>query len=188
MKWIARVFDFLRGPRIFEFIWRLLTKDRVLSEAELQAATSVLGASSIGYGDVRVADGGLLWLIFKFNKRRAFATFHTINIPGSKASSNSRLDLFVHELTHVYQFEIIGSIYIWQALRAQLSSGYRYGGWRQLAKDWQNGKHFADYNREQQGQIAQDYYRKVVAKGLSAEEAISQAYQPFINELRNGQL
>jgi hypothetical protein len=188
MKWIARAFDFLRGPRIFESIWRLLTRDRALSEAEFQAASSVLGASAIRYGDVRVADGGLLWLIFKFNKKRAFATFHTINIPGSGTNFNSRLDIFVHELTHVYQFELIGSIYIWQALRAQWSSGYRYGGWRQLAKDRKSGKHFGDYNREQQAQIAQDYYRKVVAKGLSAENPISQAYEPFINELRNGKL
>ncbi len=188
MKWIARAFDCLRGSRLFEIIWRLLTKDRALSETEFQAASSVLGASSIRYREVRVADGGLLWLIFKFNKSRAFATFHTINIPGSDASSNSRLDVFVHELTHVYQFELIGSIYIWQALRAQWSNGYRYGGWRQLAKDWKKGKHFSDYNREQQGQIAQDYYRKVVAKGLAAANPIYQAYEPFINELRNGKL
>lgn len=184
MKWICRAFDVIHGPRLLEIIWRLLTKVRALSVTEFQAASSVLGASAIRYGDVRVADGGLLWLIFKFNKRRAFATFHTINIP----SSRSRLAVVVHELTHVYQFELIGSIYIWQALRAQWSDGYRYGGWRQLEKDWSNGKHFDDYNREQQGQIAQDYYSKVVAKGLSAEDPVYQAYEPFINELRNGEL
>ncbi len=188
MKWMARVFDFLRGPRLCEVIWRLITKDRALSEAEFKAAASVLGASSIRYGEVRVADGGLLWLIFKFNKRRAFATFHTINIPDSGGGSSPRLDVVVHELVHVYQFEIIGSLYIWQALRAQWSKGYKYGGWRQLAKDRKKGKHFSDYNREQQGQIAQDYYRKVVAKGLAAENPVYQAYEPFINELRNGQL
>ena len=188
MKWIARAFDALRGPRLFEVIWRLLNRDRALSETELKAASSVLGASAIRYGAVRVADGGLLWLIFKFNKGRAFATFHTINIPGSGARSSPRLDIVLHALTQVYHFEIIGSIYIWQALRAQWSNGYRYGGWRQLKRDWNKGKHFGDYNREQQGQIAQDYYRKVVTKGLSAENPVYQAYEPFINELRNGKL
>jgi len=188
MTWIARAFDALHGPRLFEIIWRLLTRDRALSETEFKAASSVLGASAIRYSDVRVADGGLLWLIFKFNKRRAFATFHTINIPGSGAHSRSYLAVVAHELTHVYQFELTGSIYIWQALRAQWSSGYRYGGWRQLEKDWSKGKHFGDYNREQQGQIAQDYYSRVVAKGLSAEDPVYQAYEPFINELRNGEL
>ena len=188
MKWIARAFDALRGPRLFEVIWRLLNRDRALSETELKAASSVLGASAIRYGAVRVADGGLLWLIFKFNKGRAFATFHTINIPSSNARSKSRLAIVVHELTHVYQFELIGSIYIWQALQAQWSKGYRYGGWRQLEKDRESGKHLSDYNREQQGQIAQDYYSKVMAKGLAAEDPVYQAYEPFINELRNGEL
>jgi len=57
-----------------------------------------------------------------------------------------------------------------------------------LAEDWENGRHFRDYNREQQGKIAQDYYSEVVAKGLSAEDPIRQAYEPFIAELRNGEL
>ena len=188
MKWIARAFDALRGPRIFESIWHLLTCDRALDETELKAASSVLGVSAIRYDEVRVADGGLLWLIFKLNKGRAFATFHTINIPDSGGGSSPDLDVVVHELVHVYQFEIIGSIYIWQALRAQCSKGYKYGGWPQLKRDWEKGVHFSDYNREQQGKIAQDYYRKVVAEGLSAENPVTQAYEPFINELRNGKL
>ncbi len=191
MTWICRVFDALRGPRLFEIFWRLLTRVRALSAAELKAASSVLGARAIRYSAVRVADGGLLGLIFRFNRRRSFVTFHTVNMPdsGSGARSSSRLALVVHELTHVYQFELIGSIYIWQALRAQRSvEGYQYDGWRQLVKDWSQGKHFRDYNREQQGQIAQDYYNKVVAKGLSAEDPIYRAYAPFIDELRNGEL
>jgi hypothetical protein len=188
MKWICRVFNALHGPRLCEIIWHLLTRVRALSEAELNAASSVLGASAIQYSAVRVADGRFLWLIFKFNKRRAFATFHTINIPDSSDLSSSHLAIVVHELTHVYQFELIGSIYIWQALRAQRSGGYQYGGWPQLEKDRSKGKHFSDYNREQQGQITQDYYSMVVANGLSAEDPIYKAYELFINELRNGEL
>jgi hypothetical protein len=188
MAWICRVFDALRLPRLSEIIWHLLTRVRALSGDELNAASLVLGASAIRYSAVRVADGRLLRLIFKFNKRRAFATFHTINIPGSGAYSSSLLPLVVHELTHVYQFELVGSIYIWQALRAQRSDGYNYGGWQQLEKDRSKGKHFRDYNREQQGKIAQDYYSMVVAGGLSAEKPIYRAYEPFINELRKGKL
>ena len=94
----------------------------------------------------------------------------------------------MHELTHVYQFELVGSVYIWQALRAQRAAGYRYGGWQQLEKDWSNGKHFGDYNREQQGQIVQDYYRKVGAKELPPEEPMRQAYEHFVDELRNEEL
>ncbi len=49
-------------------------------------------------------------------------------------------------------------------------TGYSYRGWQQLEKDRGNGKHFRDYNREQQAKIAQDYYSAVITKGLSAED------------------
>jgi hypothetical protein len=188
MKWICRVFDTLHLPRLCELIWHLLTRVRALSEDELKAASLVLGANAIGYSAVRVADGRLLRLVFKLNKRRPFTTFHTINIHDPGTHSSQYLAIIAHELTHVYQFETIGSIYIWQALRAQRSDGYNYGGWQQLEKDWSKGRHFRDYNREQQGQIVQDYYITVVARGLSAEKPAFRAYEPFINELRKGEL
>ena len=188
IAWIFRVFDALRGPRLFEFIWQVLTKVSALSETEINAASSVLGTSAIQYDVVRVAEGGLLGVVFRLNRRRAFTTFHTINLPRAGGHSRSYLDIVVHELIHVYQFEVVGSIYIWQALRAQRANGYRYGGWQQLKEDRSNGKSFRDYNREQQGQIGQDYYREVVAKELLAEDPMRLAYEPFIDELRNGDL
>ncbi len=186
--WTFRIFDTLHGPRLFEIIWHILTRVSALSETEINTASSVLGTSAIRYVAVRVAEGGPLQLIFRFNRGRAFTTFHTINLPRSGGHSRSHLDIVVHELTHVFQFELVGSIYIWQALRAQRATGYRYGGWQQLEEDWNNGKHFRDYNREQQGQIAQDYYREVVEKGRFVEDPVRQAFEPFIDELRNGNL
>lgn len=188
MAWILRVFDASYGPRLFEAIWHFLTRASGLSQTETRAASSVLGTNAIRYDAVRVAEGGLLGLIFKLNKRRAFTSFHTINLSRSGSHSRLHLDIVVHELTHVYQFETVGSIYIWQSLRAQRTNGYEYGGWQQLKVNWSNGKHFREYNREQQGQIAQDYYSDVVAKGLLAEDPIRQAYEPFIDELRKGEL
>lgn len=188
MAWIFRVFDFLRGPRLFEFIWRVLTRVSALKETEINAAHIVLGPDSIRFSAVRVAEGRILRFIFWLNKKRAFTTFHTINLPGSGGHTRINIDIVVHELTHVYQFELIGSLYIWQAIRAQRTSGYLYGGWQQLEKDRSKGKHFCDYNREQQGQIAQDYYSKVVEKGLPAEDPIRLAYEPFISELKDGKI
>ena len=188
MVWIFRVFDALHGSRLFEIIWHILTRIDVLSETEINAASSVLGTSAIQYGAIRIAEGRLLGLIFRLNRRRAFTTFHTINLPKSGGHSRSHLDIIVHELTHVYQFELVGSMYIWQALRAQKTNGYDYGKWRQLGEDWSNGKHFRDYNREQQGQIAQDYYNEVIVKDLSDQDPIRQAYEPFVDELRKGEL
>ncbi len=183
-----RVFDTLSGPRLVEFLWRFLGSASSLTEPETKSASLVLGASSIRYDAVRVAEGRLLPLIFKINKGRAFTIFHTVNLPRSGWHSREHIDLLVHELVHVYQFERVGSVYIYQALRAQRTNGYGYGGWSQLIKDRGQGLHFKDYNREQQGQIAQDYCREVIGQDLSDTDPIRLAYEPFIGDLKVGQL
>jgi hypothetical protein len=185
---VFKILDKLRVPRILEIVWRLMTGATTPLEQETNAGISVLGTESVSYNSVRVAQGGILGVIFRFNGGRAFTTFHTINLPRSGGNSRSHLDIIVHELTHVCQFEVIGSVYIWQALRAQRTAGYSYGGWQQLRKDRDNDRHYRDYNREQQGQMAQDYYNEVIAKCLSVEDPVRQAYEPFIDELRNREL
>jgi len=185
---VFRLFDILRGPLFFQLLWHLLTKVSRLTEQEIQVASIVLGSGAIRYGSVRVAEGRILRLIFRLNRSRAFTVFHTINLPPTGRHSRKNIDLVVHELIHAYQFETVGSVYIWQALRAQKTNGYQYGGWSQLVDDWANGSHFRDYNREQQGQIAQDYYSDVVAKGLPPTDPIYMAFEPLINELKAGDL
>lgn len=188
MGLIFRLFDIARGPRLFEFFWHIVTAVSPLTNAEINASSAVLGPSGIRYNRVRVAEGRLLRLIFKVNGKRAFTTFHTVNLPTTGGHSRAHLDLLVHELVHVRQFEQVGSVYIWQALRAQRTDGYGYGGPEQLAQDRRAEKHFRDYNREQQGQIAQDYYRVVVEQALPESDTTRQAYEPFIDELRDGDL
>ena len=187
-NWIFRLYDALKGPKIFEILWHLLARVSPLTAKEISAASSVLGPDAIQYSSVRVTEGRFLRLVFRFNRNRGFTTFHTINLPSSGRHSRIHVDLLVHELVHVYQFERVGSQYIWQALRAQRREGYKYGGWEQLMKDQKNGKHFKDYNREQQGQIAQDYYREVVEKDLPETDLVRQAFKPFIDDLRKGDL
>ena len=188
MVWISRVFDALHGPRLFEIVWHIFTKTSALTENEIYAVSSVIGINSLPYNTIRIAESGLLSLIFRTRGKRAFTTFYTINLPSSGKQSRSNLDIIVHELVHAYQFKLVGSIYIWQALRAQKTSGYDYGKWQQLELDWNNGKHFRDYNREQQGQIAQDYYNQVIAADLPDRSPVRRAYEPLINELRKGEL
>ena len=188
MIWLFRLFDLVRGPTVFEPLWRLFTGTSPLTDNELAAASSVLGDKAIRYSSVRVAEGGLLRLVFRLNRNRAFTTFHTINLPGSGPHARPHLEIVVHELVHVYQFERVGSKYIWQALRAQRTGGYSYGGWAALVEDRGNGKRLRDYNREQQGQMAQDYYGDVVEKVLPSSDPIRRAYEPFIDDLRRGDL
>ncbi len=188
MEAICRLLDKIHAPLVFEKIWHLLTSVSILNPSELSAASSVLGAGAISYDKVRVAEGRLLSIVFKFNGNRAFTLFRTVNFPRERGYSRAELDIIVHELVHILQFEKIGSLYIPQAIRAQMNEGYGYGGWEQLAQDWQNGKRFRDFNREQQGQIAQDYYNLVISATLPDDDPVSLAYQPFIDELRNRDL
>ncbi|MGD2077131.1 MAG: DUF4157 domain-containing protein [Chloroflexota bacterium] len=177
---VCYVFDLVGGPEIVQFGWRLATDTRSLTAAEIETATTVLGPRAVRYGDVRIANGGMLQYAFKANNHRPFATWHTINLPPQRENDRP---LLVHELTHTRQYERVGSIYIGQGLWAQKQLGrraYQYGGPDGLKRHLAAGKHYCDYNREQQGQIAQDYCALVEAGEDTA------AYDPFIQELRAG--
>lgn len=177
---LAFSFDFVGGPEILQSAIRALTVTRSLTDREVVTAEKVLGRNAIRFRDIRIAHSGIWQIIFKSNRQRAFASWHTINIPVQRMNN---LPLIVHELVHTYQFENVGSIYIGQGLWAQFRSGsgvYDYGGKRGLLADLAAGKHYSDYNREQQGQIAQDYCYLLLAN----EE--TDAYEPFIDELRSG--
>lgn len=181
---VSRVFDVLGGPELTEFILHLVTRARRLTGPEIGAASSVLGADAIRWGDVRVSEGGILDLVFAVNDRRAFTTFHTVNLPAGES-----MDIVVHELTHVYQYERTGTVYIGQAIHAQVAGGgYDYGGPEGLVRDQEAGKHFRNYNREQQAQIAQDYYRRILQGANGITDRQRQAYQFFIAELRAGEV
>lgn len=174
------LFDLVGGPEIIQFFLRRVAQTRSLSPVEIEAAAQVLGPKAVRYGDVRTANDGLLTVVFQRNNNRAFATWHTINLPEEKATD---LSLIVHELTHTYQYERVGSQYIGQGLWAQLTQGrqaYEYGGPSGLIEARAAGKCYRDYNREQQGQIAQDY----CALTLAGRDA--KAYEPFIKELKKG--
>jgi len=179
---LAYSFDLVGGPEIIQWAIRTLTVTRSLTDSELDAAERVLGRRAIRYRDIRIAHGGIWQIIFKLNHQRAFATWHTINLPGHRMNN---LPLIVHELVHTYQFENVGTIYIGEGLWAQFrygSSAYDYGGMRGLLADYATGKRYSDYNREQQGQIAQDYCDLLLANKETS------AYEPFIVSMRSGVL
>jgi len=187
-KVICKTIDLLQFPAIAEFIWHLLTRVSRLTEDETGAAKQVLGVEAVRFGRVRVAEGRVLRLFFRLNGSRAFTLFHTLNLPAEGRHSRGNLDLLVHEMVHVRQFESVGTIYIWQALRAQKAEGYSYGGWEGLAAERPDGKRFSGFNREQQGQIAQDYYNLVLTPGLPQENPVRLAYQPYIEDLQAGSI
>ena len=186
MRLLFRALDLLRLPWLIEACWRLTTWPDRLTDSEIAEASRVFGADTVDYGSVRVAHGGLLPLFFSLNRGRAFVVFRTVNLPRSGRSSRENLDILTHELVHVFQYQLVGSVYIWQAVRAQRAEGYGYGGWEALAEAPRPS--YSSFNREQQGQIVQDYYRLVLTPDLDDADPIRAAYEPLIEELRGGEL
>ena len=180
---LVGLFDLLSMPEICQFLMHLFMPTSPLTPTEIKAVSAIIGEKAVRWEDVRIAQGGLLRLIFRYNGGRAFATWHTIHLPNAGKFARGNLSLLVHELTHVYQYETIGTRYITEALYVQAKVGqscYRYGGHDGLAEACQVAKQFAEYNREAQAQIAQDYYER-----LNAGKDVSY-YKPFINELNAG--
>ena len=174
--------DIIGMPELFAFVWRLVTRTSPLTGPEIAAASSVLGPNAVRYQDIRVAQGGVLRWIFARNQQRGFATFHTINLPETGPHRRRNTAVVVHEIVHVYQYERAGSRYFAEALLGQHEEGYDYGGVEGLRVALNQGKRLRHFNREQQAQIAQDYY---VATRTHGEVA---AYEPFIRQLQEGAL
>jgi hypothetical protein len=124
---------------------------RVLSASELKAAKSIFG-NSINFDFVRVDIGAVIGPAFS---HRAYTSFHTINSWGTEST-----DVMVHELTHVWQYENAGAIYMPQAVHAQVwGGGYEYGDVTELQTRRTAGKGLLSFNREQQAQIVEDFFR-----------------------------
>lgn len=176
--WVARLFfqvlDLLGAPELVAIVWRVATGARALNSDELALAARILGPAMRRYGDVRVARGGILPLIYRLNGGRPFALFQTINLTCPAE------DIFLHELVHVCQYERVGSRYIVEALLAQREEGYGYGGEEGLRVAWAQGRRLRDFNREQQAQILQDYYCRL------CQDLDTSAHEPFIREFHMG--
>lgn len=151
---------------------------RRLTGSEISASRAVHGSSLINYSAVRVIPSSYFTHI---SQMRAFVSFNIIHYPDDSV----HLDTACHELTHVAQYQAIGAIYIPQAIHAQHTGGYTYGN---LATARREGKTFRSFNREQQAQIAGDFYRvSVVQQAPSSSGSGSLAdYTHFIQQMRSG--
>ncbi|PKO21810.1 MAG: hypothetical protein CVU38_12755 [Chloroflexi bacterium HGW-Chloroflexi-1] len=125
---VMQLLDLIGAPELVGLVLRAVTRATPLTGAEIAAAAAVLGPTGLRYGDVRIAEGGLLRLVFKLNGGRAFTTFHTVNLPNRGGHQRSAVDILVHELVHVYQHECVGGVYIGECVYAQATTGYDYGG------------------------------------------------------------
>ncbi len=184
---VAKLLDLAGFGEIMDLLWQILKfNTRSLTATEIAEAKKVFG-DSIPYWQVRVDEYSLIakiggWL--KGGVSMGVTTFHTVNFNQKITPSPGSADMawLVHEVTHVSQMEHAGMQYIGEAVHAQTTTGYGYGGTAGLTADRAAGKHFRDYNREQQAQIAGDYYSAHAAGRPTGP------FDPFIVELRNGDL
>jgi hypothetical protein len=83
----------------------------------------------------------------------------------------------------VAQYELIGAIYMPEALHAQnFGGGYYYGD---LTAARLAGEHYSDFNREQQAEMCEDYH--LVTHGMPASPpntTTEPELDPFIAEMR----
>ncbi|MFQ5398138.1 MAG: DUF4157 domain-containing protein [Anaerolineae bacterium] len=182
---LAQLFDLAGGPELAQLLMHLITHTTPLSGREIAMIASVLGETALRFSEVRVAEGGLLALVFRLNGNLAFATWHTIYLPQSGRHTRRNLPIMVHELTHVYQYERVGSRYLGEAVYMLMKTKrdcYDYGSAAGLRTAHEAGKHFCDFNREQQAMIVQDYFT------LKQHGADVTAYEPFMSQLRAGEV
>jgi hypothetical protein len=182
---LLHLLEFAGVGELLQLLWGLIFRLRHLTSDEQAASASVHPPGLIPYGEVRVdADsylikiGQALATLFKSKvSPGAITTMHIIHAP-----EVFPLAMAVHELTHVAQYELVGAVYMPEALHAQGSTGYDYG---KLDDAKKAGKHFADFNREQQASICEDYYN--VTHGAAAEFHATEAQLAyFIAEMRAG--
>ncbi|MCB8944745.1 MAG: DUF4157 domain-containing protein [Ardenticatenaceae bacterium] len=182
---LAQLFDVVGGPEIGQFLMHLITHTTPLTAEEQAMMRAVLGEEAMRYGEVRVAEGGLMDWVFARNGNLAFTTWRTVNFPRNGRHTRANRAILVHELTHVYQYEKVGSRYLGEAIYMLIKTKrdcYAYGGAAGLQQDWQAGKRYKDYNREQQAQIVQDYFSRC-ERGEDVR-----AYEPFMVEVRVGEI
>lgn len=139
------------------------------------AKAKVVFKNAINYDLVRVDHNAVLGPSWT---KREYVSFNTINAWGPLTDHT-----LIHELTHVWQYQHMGAIYMPRAIHAQgTPEGYNYGGIAELRKRQKAGQGISSFNLEQQGEITGDYY---VAKTSGSTIAADLAtYEHFIKDVR----
>jgi hypothetical protein len=162
---------------------------RPMNGSEISEAKKVFG-SSVDYSLVRIDEYSLIAHIGKKNvgsDTMAVVTFHTVNFSRKIDAQPGTSDMawLIHELTHVWQYERMGAIYMAKAIHAQDNAGYDYGGVEALEEN--AGEGMSAFNLEQQGDIMRDYYN--IENGLSPRwgsgtTADLPTYEIYVNQVR----
>ncbi len=179
------VLDLIDFSEALQIIWGLIFRMRKLTQTEIDASLKVHPSGMIPYHLIRVDENSIISKI----GGAYVTTFHVIHTPKGSA----KLDVMVHEMTHIAQYEHIGSVYIPEAIHAQVKYGAGGGRGSKSAYDYEragslidqrsNGKKFKDLNRESQAELVQDYY--LCLTDTPPNPCLD--LKPFINDMQNGE-
>ncbi len=155
---------------------------RQMTELEISEAKKVFG-DSLPYKAIRIDEKSLFaWIGAKSEGKSqlGLVTFRTVNFTRKLNCQPGNLDSgwLIHELVHVSQMQTLGAQYLYEALYAQKTSGYRYGGQSTLKE----GHKLHHFNLEQQAEIARHYYKYCVHG-----EREPNIYKTYIEALRKGE-
>lgn len=169
------VLDLIAFPEMYDLISGLLKMNtRGLGKEELAAAKKVYGNSI----DFRLVRMDTKLLIGDRRLAAAYVGVCTINF-----YAEAKLDLLIHELIHVWQYQHFGSVYIPRSLRAQRTmEAYNYLGEAALAANAERG--LLAFNYEQQGEVIADYFRikHHLAPRWSKTSELT-LFEPYVSDL-----
>ena len=109
--------------------------------------------------------------------------YFPIRMPAALTSPDDPFGMgwLMHELTHAWQFQRMGWLYLLRALMAQLTMRpYDFGGEDGLRSARAQNWTITDFSPEQQGEITRTYYIRL-RKGQDVS-----AWQPFIDDIQTG--
>ncbi|MCP3098359.1 DUF4157 domain-containing protein [Myxococcus sp. K15C18031901] len=135
----------LRVVSAVQVVFWLEPPGRLLTGFEVARLRPIFG-TGLDYAVVRVKEGplGVLGV-----SGRAFVHGDVVFIPPGREASD--LGLLVHELTHVWQHQCVGTAYLSEAIAAQ---------WGRDGYDWRKavakGLRWEEFNPEQQAQFIED--------------------------------
>ncbi len=184
---------------LFEKLPALIEKwdfdSRKLAPHEIREAKRVFG-ENFDYASIRIFEGNELPnflddignIIKKMPKRdervKNAITIGNWCLFGRELATERPHDMswMIHELTHAWQYQTMGWDYLFQALDAQKKLGakaYDFGGESGLKSRRKNGVALKDFNMEQQGDIAKNYYQRLV------EGDDTSAWDQYIREMQD---
>jgi Domain of unknown function (DUF4157) len=169
---------------------------RTLRPDELAAAQQIF-ENGLDYARVRVSEGsqvpnlvgqiGAALRGMPAPQANAITVGNTSYFPRDLTSNLVDLAWLLHELTHQWQYQHFGIVYLAQAIGAATyvycNPGETPAG--ALARCHGEAKTFGSFNREQQGDIVRDYYFALMQprdpNGMPPDLS---AWEPYLQEIR----